>query len=71
MPQLVPAGLAVTVPVAPATPAVGTVRLKFGLFTPQLVPSHVAVPVAGVGHAVHELPQVSTLVLETHRPPQL
>jgi hypothetical protein len=45
--------------------------LKFGLFTPQLVPSQVAVPVVGVGHALHELPQVSTLVFDTHRPPQL
>jgi hypothetical protein len=36
---------------------------------PQLVPSHVAVPFAGTGHAVHEvIPQLLTLVFETHIP---
>ena len=71
MPQLVPAGLAVTVPVAPAIPVVDSVRLKLGMFTPHDVPSQVAVPFVGTGQATHELPQVATLVLDTHSPPQL
>lgn len=37
---------------------------------PQLVPSHVALPLAGIGQAVHELPQVATLLLGTHAPEQ-
>ena len=37
---------------------------------PQLVPSHVAVPFVGTGHAVHEVvPQPITLVLSTHAAP--
>jgi|1185.fasta_scaffold994396_2 hypothetical protein len=28
---------------------------------PQLVPSHVATPLAGTGHAVHDVPQLCTL----------
>ena len=71
MPQLVPIGLTVTVPVAPATPAADTLRLNVGTLTPQLVPSQVALPTAGTGQAVHELPQLCTLLLDTHRPPQL
>jgi hypothetical protein len=39
--------------------------------TPQAVPSQVALPIVGTGQAVHELPQVCTLLLDTHRPPQL
>jgi len=38
--------------------------------TPHIVPSHVAVPEAGVGQAVHEVPHVAVLVLEAHTPPQ-
>jgi hypothetical protein len=38
---------------------------------PQLVPSHVATPLAGTAHAVHELPQFAVLVLLTHAPAQL
>jgi hypothetical protein len=39
---------------------------------PQLVPSHVAVPLAGVAHAVHEpLPHVATALFEAHSPKQL
>jgi hypothetical protein len=35
------------------------------------LPSQVAVPLTGVGHAVHALvPQLLTLVLEAHRPLQ-
>jgi hypothetical protein len=71
VPQLVPAGLGVTVPVAPATPAADTVKLKLGMLTPHAVPSQVAVPVVGTGHAIHELPQVRTLLFATHNPPQL
>ena len=41
------------------------------MLTPQEVPSQVALPIVGTGHAVHELPQVCTLFLETHVPPQL
>jgi hypothetical protein len=41
------------------------------MFTPHDVPSQVAVPFVGTGHAVHELPQVATLVFDTHSPPQL
>lgn len=37
---------------------------------PQLVPSHVAVPFAGTGHEVHELPQLCTLVFDTQLCPQ-
>ena len=37
----------------------------------QEVPSQVALPMVGTGHAVHELPQVCRLLLETHMPPQL
>jgi hypothetical protein len=71
VPQLVPAGLGVAVPVAPAIPVVDNVKLKVGMFTPHDVPSQVAVPFAGTVHATHELPQVATLLLETHSPPQL
>lgn len=35
---------------------------------PQLVPSQVALPLAGTGHGVHELPHVSELKFETQRP---
>jgi hypothetical protein len=35
---------------------------------PQVVPLHVAVPLAGTAHAVHELPQVATLLFDTHAP---
>jgi len=71
VPQLVPAGLGVAVPVAAATPAVDNVRRKLGMLTPHTVPSQVAVPVVGTGQATQELPQVSTLASDTHRPPQL
>jgi hypothetical protein len=37
---------------------------------PQLVPSQVAVPPAGVGHAMHEEPQVAGLVLIAQALPQ-
>ena len=57
-----PAGLGVAVPVAAPTPAVDSIRLKVGMLTPHAVPSQVAVPVVGTGHAVHELPQVKTLL---------
>jgi hypothetical protein len=36
---------------------------------PQLVPLHVATPLAGVTQAVHELPQLVGLTLATHRWP--
>jgi hypothetical protein len=36
----------------------------------QVVPSHVAAPLAGAAHAVHELPQVATALFETQLPPQ-
>jgi hypothetical protein len=71
VPQLVPIGLSVTVPAAPPAPADDTFRLKVGILTPQAVPSQVALPIAGTGQAVHELPQVCTLLLDTHMPPQL
>jgi hypothetical protein len=71
VPQLVPIGLTVTVPVAPPAPAADTFRLKVGMLTPQEVPSQVALPIVGTGQAVHEVPQVCTLLLDTHRPPQL
>ena len=38
--------------------------------TPQLLPLQVAVPLAGVGHGEHAVPQVARLVLLTHVPPQ-
>ena len=66
-----PAVLGVAVPVPPPAPAVDSVNVKFGMLTPQLVPSQVALPLAGTGQAVHELPHVATLLLDTHRPPQL
>ena len=37
---------------------------------PQLVPSQVAYPFAGVVHAVHEVPQVDGEVLLAQAPPQ-
>ena len=37
---------------------------------PQFVPSHVALPLAGVPHGVHIEPQVSGSVLLTHTLPQ-
>jgi hypothetical protein len=37
---------------------------------PHAVPLHVAVALATVGHAVHDVvPQLFTLVLDTHAPP--
>lgn len=39
-------------------------------FTPHDVPLHVAVPLAGTGHRVQDAPQVLTLLLDTHVPPQ-
>ncbi len=36
---------------------------------PQLVPSQVAKPLAGAGQAVHELPQLLTLVFDRHAVP--
>jgi hypothetical protein len=71
VPQLVPAGLVLRVPVAPPIPVVDSVKLELGIFTPHDVPSHVAVPFVGTAQAVHELPQVATLLLDTHSPPQL
>jgi hypothetical protein len=45
------------------------IAMKFGLqVIPQVVPLHVAVPLAGTGHAVHELPHVATSVFDTHAP---
>jgi hypothetical protein len=41
------------------------------MLTPQAVPSQVALPIVGTGQAVHEVPQVCTLLLDTHTPPQL
>ena len=41
------------------------------MVTPQAVPSQLALPIVGTGQAVHELPQVSTLLFDTHSPPQL
>jgi hypothetical protein len=37
---------------------------------PHVVPSQVAEPFAGMGQAVHDVPQVSTLVLEAQLPAQ-
>lgn len=71
MPQLVPAGLGVAVPVAPAMPVVETNKLKLVMSAPHDVPSQVAVPFVGTGQATHELPQLATLLLDTHSPPQL
>ncbi len=43
--------------------------MKPGLHAiPQVVPLHVAVPLAGTAHGVHELPQVATLLFDTHAP---
>jgi hypothetical protein len=39
--------------------------------TPQLVPLQVALPLAGVAQGAQELPQLSTLLFETHSPAQL
>jgi hypothetical protein len=38
---------------------------------PQLVPSHVAVPLAGIEHAVQLEPHVAVDMFDTHAPPQL
>jgi hypothetical protein len=39
---------------------------------PQLVPLQVAMPLAGTAQAaLQDWPQVCTLLLDTHRPPQL
>ena len=38
---------------------------------PQVVPSHVAIALAGTGQAVHDAPHVATEVLLTQLPPQL
>ncbi len=39
---------------------------------PQLVPLQVAIPLAGTAQAVpQDWPQLCTLLLDTHRPPQL
>jgi hypothetical protein len=37
---------------------------------PQLAPLHVAVPFGGFGQGVQELPQLLTLVFDTHCPEQ-
>jgi hypothetical protein len=37
---------------------------------PHEVPSHVAVPPAGTAHAVHDAPQLDTLVFDRHAPLQ-
>ncbi len=37
---------------------------------PQFVPSHVAEPLAGTGHAVQSAPQLDVLLFERHVPPQ-
>jgi hypothetical protein len=37
---------------------------------PQTVPSHVGVALVGAEHGEHDTPQVVTLVLLTHAPPQ-
>jgi hypothetical protein len=37
---------------------------------PQLVPSHVAIPLAGTGHAVHDVPQLCTLPFAVQLLPQ-
>ena len=66
-----PAGLGVAVPVAAPMPAVDNIRWKLVMLTPQTLPSQVAVPFVGTGQAAQELPQVSTLLLDTHEPPQL
>jgi hypothetical protein len=36
----------------------------------QIVPSQVATPTVGVGHGVHDVPQLAGDVFETHRPEQ-
>jgi hypothetical protein len=42
---------------------------KLGLQeTPHVTPLHVAVPSAGTGQGMHEVPQLSVLVFETHTP---
>ncbi len=69
MPQLVPAGLALRVPVAPLIPVVESVKLKLGMFTPHEVPSHVAVPFVGTGQATHEFPHDATSLLDRHCEP--
>ena len=37
---------------------------------PQEVPLQVALPLAGAGHGLHEVPQVAVLLLPAHAPPQ-
>jgi hypothetical protein len=37
---------------------------------PQLVPSQVAIPLTGTGHAVHDVPQLCTLPFAAQLPPQ-
>jgi hypothetical protein len=37
---------------------------------PHVVPSHVALPLVGTAHGVQSAPQLETLLLETHAPPQ-
>ena len=44
--------------------------VPFAQAAPQVLPLHVAVPPNGAGHGVHELPQLLTLVLDTHALPQ-
>ena len=45
-------------------------RWPLGQLRAQVVPLQVAVPPVAVGHGVHEVPQVATLLLETQRPEQ-
>jgi hypothetical protein len=40
-----------------------------GQVPPHVVPSQVAVPPVGTGHAVHDVPQPAVLVLATHALP--
>ena len=51
-------------------PAVAIVKLTVGMFTPHDVPSQVAVPVVGTGQAVHDDPQLCTLLFAAQLLPQ-
>jgi hypothetical protein len=44
--------------------------VPLGQAVPQLVPSHVAEPPKGLGHAVHETPHVATCLSSTQASPQ-
>jgi hypothetical protein len=67
---LAPPQVVVAAGVGQATHAPPQARWPLGQVMPQVVPLQVAVPPVAVGHGVHEVPQVATLVLETQLPEQ-